>query len=265
MPRNLYSPRLPSLLLVQPDGAGNDPIDSLVKDLVYNEEDNKPRGQKAGAFMYGSIDLARKAMASRYGLRQSIRPIPGDGSMTDLQQLQARNAEETFHAASITAHGFGHCRPYAEAWHPDYGLLTDQDGKIILRLNTDKDRDALLNDVGNDPAKLVFPQGVGRHLFPVDKSVCLSGPVTLPQARKAVRLVNYGLPLFLLPHPGGDPLKIGNSPALQVLAHTWRHAAVTAVPTSPRLPTSDWVCTYRNALRARVCHPAGDPSTGRCL
>jgi hypothetical protein len=244
--------RVPSLLLVRPEEAGNDPIDSLVKELVYNEEDNKPRVQKAGVFMYGSIDLARRVMASRYGLRQSIRPIPGDGPMTDLQQLEARNAEEKFHAASITAHGLGYCRPYAEAWHPDYGLLTDQDGKIILRLNSDKDRDALLNDVGNNPAKLVFPQGVGRHLFPVDKSVCLSGPVTLPQARKAIRLVNYGLPLFLLPHPGGEPLKIGNSPALQALARIWRHAAVTAVPTSPRLPASDWVSTYRNALRKRL-------------
>lgn len=244
--------RVPSLLIVQPDGVGNDPIDSLVKDLVYNEEDNKPRVQKTGTFMHGSIDLARRVMASRYGLRQSIKPIPGDGPMTDLQRLQTRNDEEQFHAASITAHGLGYCRPYAEAWHPDYGLLTDQDGKIILRLNTDKDRDALLDDVGNNPAKLVFPQGVGRHLFPVDKSVCLSGPITLPQARKAIRLVNYGLPLFLLPHPGGEPLNIGNSPALQALAHTWRHAAGTAVPTSPRLPASDWVRTYRNNLRKRL-------------
>ena len=266
--------RVPSLLLVQPEEAGNDPIDSLVKELVYNEEDNKPRVQKTGTFMHGSIDLARRVMANRYGLRQSIRPIPGDGPMTDLQQLEARNAEEKFHAASITAHGFGYCRPYAEAWHADYGLLTDQDGKIILRLNTDKDRDALLDDVGNNPAKLVFPQGVGRHLFPVDKSVCLSGAVTLPQARKAIRLVELWPAAFPAAASGWrapeDREQSRSSGLGTHMAARSRHSrahisAATGIGLGVHLPQCPAQAAGGAALRARVCHPAGDPSTGWCL
>jgi hypothetical protein len=36
------------------------------------------------------------------------------------------------------------------------------------------------------------------------------------------------------------------------LAYTWRHADIASVRTSPRLPASDWIRAYRDALRKRL-------------
>ncbi|QTN34172.1 hypothetical protein HZ994_18215 [Akkermansiaceae bacterium] len=243
------TPQVPSLLLVHPGEPADDPIDSFVKDLVYNEEDTKPRVQRQGPFMHMAVEQAPQSMMNAYLKRQQMgRELEG----SPMRQLEARNAEERFHAASITAHGFGHSRPYAEAWHPDYGLLADEEGQIILRLNGDEDRKVFLDDLQHHPGKLVFPQGICPHLFPVGKSISLSGSVSLPQARTANEIVAYGQPLFLVPHLECDSLKVDNAPALQALAQTWRHAVIAPVATSPRLPTSEWTRTYRNALRKRL-------------
>ena len=116
--------------------------------------------------MHAPVDLAPKAMKNAFLKRQSLgKNIPADGSG---RYYDAKNAEEKFHAARVTAFGCGCCRPYAKAWHPEYGLLTDEDDQLILRLNDDEDRAAFCNDV-LDHRSSPLSEGIGRHLFNVPK------------------------------------------------------------------------------------------------
>ena len=240
---------VPSLLLVPPGQPGDDPVDALAKGLVYDKRENKPRLQKKGPFMGIPVEKAPRVMENAYLERQSLR-----GNHVDHpdKYWQARNAEALFRKASLTAFGNGGCRPYAQAWHPDYGLLTDDEGQAVLRLNDDKDRAALVSDLKDTPEKLVFPQGVGPDLSPADKHIALSGALDLKQTRSALELVRFCQPALFLPHLATQPLKLDNRPALKALAYTWRHADIASVRTSPRLPASDWIRAYRDALRKRL-------------
>ena len=240
---------VPSLLLVNAGKDEEDPIDGVIRGLVHNPKDNEPRVQTAGPFAGGSIELAKRAMRSSLGKRRRIGNVSADRTS---QVIEARNLEERFHAASITAHGCGYSRPYSEAWHPEYGLLTDMNGQIILRLNDDKDRQAMAGDIKDNPVKLGFPEGVGRNLFPVAKHITLSGSVTRVQARNVAQIVAMGIPVLMVPHTGSSPLAVKNMPGLRSFAHLWLHAVVPPVPTSFHLPASDWNRTYRDVLQKRL-------------
>ncbi len=55
---------VPSLLLVNAGEAEEDPVDALAKELVYDANENKPRMQTEGPFMYAPIDQAPHSMLS---------------------------------------------------------------------------------------------------------------------------------------------------------------------------------------------------------
>lgn len=244
------TPEVPSLLLVNAGEAKADPIDELIRHLIYNEGENQPRMQTQGPFMGAPLEMAPKTMRTALLLR---RALGRNLAASPERQLEAQNLEQRFHAASIAAFGLGRCRPYAKAWHPEYGLLTDRNDEIILRLNDEQDREALEKDLQEAaPRKLVFPQGIGPDLFPATKGISLSGSVNLKQARTAIRLVSYCQPVFLLPHLSTEPLKLENLPGLGALALTWIHARIRPVTTSPRLPFSEWTTSCRDALRKRL-------------
>ncbi len=86
------------------------------------------------------------------------------------RQFEADAAEKKFRAAQLTGHGYGRTRSYGKAWHPEYGLLTDEDGELILRLNDDEDRSAFCHDFLNEPGKIVLPAGS-------------SAPISFPSGR----------------------------------------------------------------------------------
>ena len=110
----------------------------------------------------------------------------------------------------------------------------------------------------SDPGKLASPMGVGPQLFPVVKSVSLSGSLSRElignnRRRTLVsNLLSLSRPVFLLPHVGNDDFKVANLPSLVALAETWRHAPIQPVSTSRSLPSSVWVRIYQNALRKRL-------------
>ena len=187
--------------------------------------------------MHAPIDLAPKVMKNAILKRRALgRDNPAGGSN---KYYEAKNAEEKFHAARVTAFGSGRCRPYANAWHPEYGLHTEEDDQIILRLNDEKDRTAFYNDVINEPRKLVFAEGIGRHLFMVPKSVSLSGSLK-PRDWKGQTVgmsITYGWPLFALPHFADVPLEKDNQTPLSCLAMIWNSAPIFPVFASP-LPAS---------------------------
>ena len=139
-------------------------------------------------------------MKNAFLKRQSLgKNLPADGSG---RYYDAKNAEEKFHAARVTAFGCGCCRPYAKAWHPEYGLLTDEDDQLILRLNDDEDRASFCRDFLDQPEKVLFPQGIGANLFPVTKTVSISGALTMNlwTGKLAGNILASGHTPFVLPH-----------------------------------------------------------------
>jgi hypothetical protein len=245
------TPHVPSMLLLSAGEAATDPIDDLVQGLVYDEENDKPRVQTEGPFTCAGIDLAPTAMKNALLKRGALgRNLDNSPS----KQASAENLEERFHAAQVTGFGPARCRPYSQAWHSDYGLLTNRDNELILRLNEDADRESFCRDVLDDPGKLLFPAGIGGDLAPVTKSVSLSGslPPGLWKDRLAANIVALGLPVFFLPHPAEGPLILENQSLFESLAMSWPYRSGARVETPLRLPASDWVANYQSALRKRL-------------
>ncbi|MEK6254192.1 MAG: hypothetical protein N2B05_05815, partial [Gemmatimonadales bacterium] len=247
------TPHIPSLLLINAGEATDDPIDGFTSGLVYSEEENRPRVQTDGPFTCAPVDLAPKAMRNALAERRSLGADPGDAPST-LQR--ARELEERFHAAQVTGYGHGRCRPYSEAWHPDYGWLTDPDDQVILRLNGAPDRAAFREDVLDDPRRLVFPDGIGNGLSTVPKMVSLSGSLTpdLCDGKLASNIVALGLPFFLLPHVTEEPLAADGLAAIESLAKVWGHNPVLPVVPSLQLPISTSIQAHEAALRRRLAN-----------
>ena len=246
---------VPSLLLVDASESEADPIDQFSKSLVYTKEDNRPRVQTEGAFMQGSIDLAPKAMRNALLKRRSLGRIAGDNIH---KAQEAQGLVDRFNAAKRTGYGHGCCRSYSTAWHPDYGLLTDDDDQLILRLNTAPDRAAFRRDLLDDPAKLLLPTGIDRHLSMVPKGISLSGSLTpdLCDGELASKVLALS-PFFLLPHTTGDLLDADKLRPIEVLAATWKHGGVPPVAASLKLSPSPWIQAYQTALRKRLANLPG--------
>jgi hypothetical protein len=249
--RKLTDPS-PSLLLVSPEGPDDDPINQLAGDLVYHEDENKPVRQTRGPFAFIPVEKAAQVMQSAYREHLELQNKPGADA------LSLRNARWKFQSAYQTACGSGPCRPYAQAWHDDYGLLTNRDDQIILRLHTKDDREALRQDMYQNPDKLMKPQGLNMELSRVVKHLSLSGALGIEEAHPALKLIDHGHPVLFLPHRARDPLVIGHRAALDAFVHNWRAMRVDPVKPSLRLPETDWIHTYRDALRRRLAHLPAD-------
>jgi len=238
--------RVPSLLLVHPDGQGDDPIDDILRGLVYDEAENRPRVQTQGPCLHMAVEHAPEVMRQSYLERQELERELDDWPWI---RGQAHKQEERFHAAATTAYGDRRCRPYSEAWHAEYGLLTGPGEEIILRINGDEDLAALAEDAEHHPGRLTSPEGVGKGLYHVEKSVSYSGVVCHGQAATAAVLAEIGLPVFLVPHLAGQSLTVENMAALGALAQTWRNRPASQVEAEPGLPAAAWVRPYQEALR----------------
>ncbi len=242
----------PSMLLIRPAGDGPDPIDDFVRTLIHDETENEPRVQTSGLFIHTPIDRAPRAMQDAVLTRQKLgeRISPGDY----INQQEAEAAEEKFRAAQVTGHGYGRSRSYGKAWHPDYGLLTDADDQLILRLNDDEDRSGFCRDLWEEPGKIISPQGIGANLFPASKTVSISGALTadLCTGKLAGMMLASGIPVFVVPHLADAPLREIDLNVLPCFAKIWQSHHLKRVEAALRLPASDWVRRYHLALRERL-------------
>ncbi len=237
----------PSMLLIREEGE-LDPIDEFIRTLVHDERANEPRVQDNGPCLHVPIERAPQAMKDAVILRRKLgERIPPDDFN---RQFEADAAEKKFRAAQLTGHGYGRTRSYGKAWHPEYGLITDEDGELILRLNDYEDRSAFCHDFLNEPGKIVFPQGLGANLFPARKTVTVSGALTsdLWTGPLAGKIFSSGIPFFVLPHFADTPLRSKGLNALGCFAMIWQSTPLPRVVSALRLPGSDWVRHYHRKL-----------------
>ena len=90
-----FTPEVPSLLLLHAGESADDPIDKLVRDLVYDAAENKPRVQKKGAFMNVSVDRAPTAMKNAFIKRQALVGIVRPMVPTDTTRRRMRKINST--------------------------------------------------------------------------------------------------------------------------------------------------------------------------
>lgn len=248
------TPKLPSMILLRPEGDGPDPIDQCIRALIHDETDNEPRVRTNGRFPYLPIESATLRMRGAMRRRQSVgerNPYLGRG-LGSLDWVST--AEEEFRAAQTTGYGHGRCRSYRKAWHPEFGLLTDQDDQLVLRLNDEEDRSEFCRDLLDRSEKILLPRGVGANLFSAPKTVSFSGSLTPKHwtwslARTALE---SGLPFLVVPHVAEAPLREEGRKGLECFSLMWIGARHLPAVASLRLPTSPWIQGYHLALRRRL-------------
>jgi len=242
----------PSMLLLRPAEGESDPIDDFVRALIHNEDENQPRVQTEGPFLHAPIELAPKAMENAFRRRQKLGEHISPDNLG--RHLEAEAFEQKFRAAQVTSYGYGRARCYSKAWHSVYGLLTDADDQLILRLNNEEDRLAFRHDLLEEPEKILFPQGPGLNLFPTIKTVSISGAYSSESwtSELARTALSSGIPFFVLPHVADSPVPDSLLNQLRYFATIWQGTPVLPVAASLRLPYSKWIREYHVALRKRL-------------
>ena len=233
------SEHVPSLIVLNAGEAAPEPVDDFLRGFVHDEEANSPgkRGQGLGHPI--SPEHAPEIMERAIRERRELR------YRRNFDVLSERNAqihENAYREASKAAHGTGGARAYSRAWAKGFGLLTDDNDQVILRLNEAYDRAAFRHDVLVDPGRLLMPKGIGRHLLPVSKELSVSGSLTVDlwDEELVTDIIKLGLPFVFLPHTATTPLTIPNAAALKLLPDLWRNAPGRRAKTWLTLPPGDW-------------------------
>jgi hypothetical protein len=171
------------------------------------------------------------------------------------QELEGR-----FFAAQRRCFGTGASRTYAEAWHECFGLITDPNDRLILRLETEKDRQAFHQDVLAKNQKLLGAGGFGTGLKSVPKHIAVSGAVTPEQwdAGLAQALTNLPFPFVLLPHSTEASLRLPEEPLLRVLTSDLQRAFRGPQEEPVNFVPHPWFEHYAAHLRQRLRHLPGD-------
>ena len=246
------SEHVPSMIFLNAGEAAPDPVDDFISALVHDHDATRP-GTKGcwGKIVPIQPEKAPAIMTSAVQERRKI------GYGNDLDYFSQRNApvhEAHYREAKKSAHGSGYSRAYSRAWSHDFGLISDDDDGLILRLNDAPDRAAFRRDVLDDPNHLCLPEGLGRDLQMVRKTVSVSGSLTLDlwDEKLVMGIIKLGLPIVFLPHTGTELLTIRNPPAMKILPDLWRSASGTRAGTSLMLPPIDWFEAHSQDLRRRL-------------
>jgi hypothetical protein len=246
------SEHVPSMILLNAGEAAPDPVDDFISGFVHDQNATRPGAKgKWGKIVPIQPEKAPAIMDNAIRDRRKI----GYGKNLDyFSQRSAPVHEEHYREAKKSAYGSGYSRAYSGAWSDHFGLLTDADDGLILRLNDAPDRAAFRRDVLDDPNHLCLPEGLGRDLQMVRKTVSVSGSLTLDlwDEKLVIGIIQLGLPIVFLPHTGTELLTIRNPPAMKILPDLWRSAPGTRAGTSLMLPPIDWFEAHSQDLRRRL-------------
>jgi len=240
----------PSLVMINTHGEGSSSMDALASSLVSPQVDTGPQLYKDGSFAQGTPEMAPNAMAG------AIRRYHEQRKHANLAwtppELQMH--EERFFAAQKTGFGYGRTRRYAKAWHDTFGLMTERDCQVILRLDSTEDLAMFRKHVADNPHCLQAALGFGPGLEMVSKRLCLSGAITPEQwdAEFAGRAVELGLPLLFLPDAAREPSTAVLPAAIQFMLTQLPEAFKGALEEPANLVPGVWFAHYGELLRTRL-------------
>ncbi|MGJ8724621.1 MAG: hypothetical protein ACSHYB_08695 [Roseibacillus sp.] len=216
----------PSLVLINDSTTLQSHAVEAAKRLLTLQSDNTPHVQKEGPFAFGAIEDAPVRMATAVkDYNHSLKLTKGiPGSKT------ATHYRGDFYAAQRTGYGYGRSRPYASSWDEHFGLISDQDSIVTLRLETDEDITLLKQNL-RDKKTLLPPEGFGRPLAMVPKRIALAGSLSVEQWDFVTtsHLLTLGLPIIPLPDISKGTLIDSNWPHLENLATMWPQTQVSQI------------------------------------
>ncbi len=249
--------RTPSLVIINSaEEDDTSPLDSFAASLVNSKDFKQPQINQTGMFAHGTPKLAPTFMANaidRMEERRKKASFPMTGQ--ELQML-----EEQFYAAQKTGFGHGRTRPYTMAWDEAFGLITERDCEVILRLETDDDRAAFLQDVVSDPTKLQAAQGFGPDLTVVSKRLCVSGALTPSEwdGEFTTHALELGLPMVFLPEPVRKTAVDSLHPAFTFMTSMLPNSFHPELESPANLVPDRWFADYGERLRKKLRALPGD-------
>jgi hypothetical protein len=248
------TPRTPSMIGINAHGFEDDPVDDFVSRLVTDADSRPPHVYHTGAFALRKPEEAPQSM--EYAVLQ-MREIEGT-NLFKAEQVHA--LESLYFDAQRSGFGSGRCRPYASAWHAKFGLLSERDGRMILRLRTREDGAAFRKDVVAGSKRLLAPAGFGAGLKWRSKQLGVSGVIEedLWDADFARGMVNLPLPLVVVPHATKSPLKLPDTNLIKVITGSLHHAFPDPIEEPDNFVPHPWFSHYAAELRKRLRHLPGD-------
>lgn len=241
----------PSLLLINssPDQPS---LGAQVSNTLLNlNGDTTPRVQKDGPFAYGTIeDAPTKMAASVHHFHHSAKHTQGVVGKKSFQHFR-----DDYYAAQKTAFGYGRSRPYADSWSEHFGLISDRDDIVTLRLATDRDIALFQHHLG-DGKTLCPPKGIGGPLSMVPKRIALAGALAPEQwdFATASHLLELGLPVIALPDLGKGSLPASSWPPVEFLASMWPQAQPSQIGPAVQFSTNTESNRRYQRLRRRLHH-----------
>ena len=167
---------------------------------------------------------------------------------------------DRFYAAQKTCFGYGRTRAYGGAWDDDFGLITDSDCQVILRLDGDDDRSAFRRDVVGNPLKLQAALGYGPQLTVVSKRLCVSGALKPSEwdSDFAAHALGLGLPMVFLPVPVSKPHVDLLHPAFEMMTSRLPGFRADVLEEPANLVPGPWFARYGECLRTKLRSLPGD-------
>jgi len=248
------SGRMPSTLVINGHDLVPDATDMLALTIIAKPTSSGPRMHREGLFLNHAPEQAPGAMIRAINTKQEL------GKVSPLNAKAHRDWEEFFFAAQRTGFGHGPGRRYAGAWHDEFGLITDRNDEVILRIDLPEDRAALRKDVIGGEKRLRQPLGYGAGLEIVQKHVALSGslPVSRWDAELAGGLVDLGLPLLMLPSLAKTPPEFANPMVFNLLTASLPMSFDARIEEPANLFPDPGFEAYGRELRQRLRHLPSD-------
>jgi hypothetical protein len=241
----------PSLVLINAhDGGGIAPMDALAAQLVKTGNYHGPQVHREGMFAHGTPKQARPAMANALENREERR----QHATFPWVEQQVQTLEECFYAAQRTGFGHGRTRSYGGAWDEIFGLITERDCQVILRLDSDGDRAAFRQHVIGDPLKLQAALGYGPGLTTVSKRLCVSGALKPSEWDRelAEHTLGLGMAMIFLPDPVRKPCVDSLHPTFETMTSMLPRVRANALEDPANFVSGPWFARYATYLRSRL-------------
>lgn len=247
---------VPSVLLVNAGDALTDPVDAFAEKFAFSighlDEDVAGRNAVKSTHLPGNAD---ERMRTALSLSQHL---PSDHPLK-------RTYLDEFHGDRSRLFGYGPAARYSRAWVEEYGWLSGDEDRLVLRLDKPEDRRAFLADVLNHAERLHQPTGVGRELTRVPKSLALSGSLHSAEWDEPLvtKLLTSGRPVLFLPHTQIDPFAVPHAVDMHLARMTVKKRAWRKQVFAEEILEKDrWRDHYHHQLLSRLHHMPTDYAFG---